>query len=215
MPRPKTITLTMAASDDDAVCQSQTPSGAGALTINGALASGGVATLDVPRHILITAAANESGRTFTLTGTDRFGKALSTTTAGPNATTKIVTAYNFKTLTTVSIDGAATGAVKVGTADSLESQWLPMDWRGPEAPKVSVALSSAANLTFTGQLTASDIQASGFVETSATTSDVSALTGTASALASLSGPARAFRLKLSSFVAGTVTLTLMERGNHG
>jgi len=61
------------------------------LTLNRALVSGGVATLDVPRQLLITADANDSARTLTITGTDRYGTVSTVTTAVPNATTKIVT----------------------------------------------------------------------------------------------------------------------------
>ena len=53
--------------DADSISQSQTPSGAGNLTINGAKASGGVATFDSARQVTITSAGNDSARTFTVT----------------------------------------------------------------------------------------------------------------------------------------------------
>src|SRR3990167_8446733 len=78
--------------DANGICLTQTPSGAGDLTINGALATSGVATLDVPRHIIITSTANDSARTFTITGTNAYGDA-----------------------TSEAITGAATGSIVVGT----------------------------------------------------------------------------------------------------
>src|SRR3990167_974441 len=100
--------------DANGICLTQTPSGAGDLTINGALATSGVATLDVPRHIIITSTANDSARTFTITGTNAYGDATSEAITGPNTTT--VRGYKqFKTVTQVAISGAATGSIVVGT----------------------------------------------------------------------------------------------------
>ena len=60
----------LAAADADGICASQTPLAAGALTINGALATGGVATIAVPARITITSAGNDSTNTFVVVGTD-------------------------------------------------------------------------------------------------------------------------------------------------
>ena len=46
------------AADPDGLAQSQTPSGAGNLTLNGALTSGGVGTFVSSRQITITSAGN-------------------------------------------------------------------------------------------------------------------------------------------------------------
>lgn len=103
--------------DRDGICLSQNPSGAGNLTIAGALASGGVATLDVPRTLTVYAAGNESSYTYTVYGTDEYGEDVVETITGPNATT----AYGlkaFKTVTRVAVSGDS-GAIEVGTADRL------------------------------------------------------------------------------------------------
>lgn len=110
----KTLSKTLTADDDDNVAQSQTPGSAGNLTLNGAAVSGGVATFDTARRVLITCSGNNSARTFTITGTGINGLSQSETMAGPNATTGY-TARDFATVTVVSIDGASTGTVKVGT----------------------------------------------------------------------------------------------------
>lgn len=118
----------LAAADADGICASQTPLGAGSLLINGALASGGVATLDKPRRVLITAVGNESGRTFTLTGTStNYGNAtISETIAGPNATTA-QSVLDYSTVTIVSIDAASANAITVGTNGVASSKPLPLD----------------------------------------------------------------------------------------
>lgn len=212
MPRAKTLTLTMVASNDDAICAAQTPGGAGALTLDGVLVAAGVATLDVPRHLLLTTSADESAKTVAITGTDRYGNALTTSTTLPNNTTKIVTGYNFKTVTGITIDGATAAAIKVGTANSLDSPWVPLDWRATDAATITVHLSTGANLTYNAKSTVSDIQASGFVESDAVTQDITLLAGTTDVQVLLNGPLRALRFGITSYVTGSATVTILERG---
>lgn len=102
--------------DADGIATSQSPSGAGDLTLDGTYASSGTATLDVPRAVSITSDADDSGNTFTVTGTDQYGYDLSEEITGPNTTTT-QGAKAFKTVTNVAIDGAAAGNVEAGTAD--------------------------------------------------------------------------------------------------
>jgi hypothetical protein len=76
------------------VCASQTPGSmpttsatALALTINGALAAGGKAYMDVPRNISVTSAANVSTQTYAFGGIDVFGNVQWEWITGPNVTT--------------------------------------------------------------------------------------------------------------------------------
>lgn len=110
----------------NAIALTQTPSGAGALTLNGALVTGGVAVLDTARRVAVTTAANETARTFTITGTAANGKVQSETITGANAGTTF-TALDYKTVTSVTISGAASGAITVGTNTVASSRWLRMD----------------------------------------------------------------------------------------
>lgn len=110
----RTLSLTLTAADDDNVSLSQTPGSAGNLTITGAAASGGVATFDAGRRVLITCSGNNSGVTFTIYGTGLNGLSQSEAMTGPNATTGY-TAKDFLTVTRVAISAASTGTVKVGT----------------------------------------------------------------------------------------------------
>ena len=114
----KYIAADTTAADADGVCQSQTPAAGGeqALTINGAQASGGVATFVAARLITIASASDDSGRTFTVTGTDVNGNAQSETIAGP-ATTVTGTKY-FRTVTEVLVDDDTAGAITVGMANN-------------------------------------------------------------------------------------------------
>src|SRR3546814_11170811 len=59
--------------DADGVCASQAITAAAGGTINGAFATGGVATFDVPRNVV---AAWTTAAVLTVTGTDAYGNAL-------------------------------------------------------------------------------------------------------------------------------------------
>lgn len=209
MARPKILTYTLSASVPNGICTAQTPSGAGALTIDGAYATAGVATLNYPRHLLITTSANDTTKTLTIVGTDRYGKALSYAVNLPNATTLVVP-YNFLTVTSVTISAATTGTITLGTYDSMEGPWIPLDWIGSDEATISVGLSTSANFTYTLQSTLEDVQSDTFNAHTCVTQDTP-LTGTASAIYKLDGPLRAIRLKMSSWISGTATLTIMER----
>lgn len=102
------------------VTTAQLLGGAGPLTIDGTLAAGGVATLDVPRNVTLTVATtNQSGITFTITGFDEYGVAMKETMAGPNANT-VQGKKAFKRVTGVAANNAiATNGVSVGFGDVL------------------------------------------------------------------------------------------------
>ena len=115
----KYIAADTTAADADGVCQSQTPAGGGEqnLTINGALASGGVATFTAARLITITCAGADDGRTFTVTGTDVNGNAQTETIAGADTDTSTGTLY-FRTVTQVTVDDDTAAAITVGMANN-------------------------------------------------------------------------------------------------
>ena len=115
------LTADTTAADTDGVCQSQTPAAGGSqnLTINGAQASGGVASFNAGRLITIASASDDSARTFVITGTDVNGDAQTETIAGP-ATTVTGTKY-FKTVTVVNVDADTAVAITVGmSADAAD-----------------------------------------------------------------------------------------------
>ena len=104
-----------------AVCASQSPGGAGALTINGTMvnsASGSaVAYFAQPRRVYVTSAGNDSGRTFTITGTlvviSGPPVAVTETVTGANTST-VSTTKLFSSVTSVTISGASAAGVTVG-----------------------------------------------------------------------------------------------------
>lgn len=104
--------------DADGICVAATATEAATLSATGALTSGGTADLDVPRAVSITSTADNSGVSFTVTGTDKYGVVMTESITGPNNGT---TDGNkaFSSVTSVASDGAVTGNVDVGTNDTI------------------------------------------------------------------------------------------------
>ena len=71
-----------------------------ALTIGGALASGGSCTFDAGRIVTILSAGNDSSKSFTVVGTDVNGDAQTESITGANAGTATGSAY-FKTVASI------------------------------------------------------------------------------------------------------------------
>lgn len=100
-----------------AVCAAQAVAGAGNATINGASASGGVATFDVARAVNVdTSSSANTTQTITVTGTDYWGQPQ-TETIAMNGTTAVDGKKAFKTITQVAVSAAITGTMTVGTTD--------------------------------------------------------------------------------------------------
>jgi hypothetical protein len=137
------LRLTPTAVDADGVCASQSPA-AGAILINGAFATGGVATItNTGAHLVrLTSGGDDSGITFTITGTDSDGRAVSETVAGTNASNSDTTKY-FKTITGITHTGTVAGTVIVGNLiDSVSNTILPNLNTSPIAIGIGVQLVS-------------------------------------------------------------------------
>jgi len=129
------------------IAQSQSP-GAGAITINGSLATGGVATLDQPRRVTIAPGGADSGITYTVVGTNRTGNAISETVQGVNNPSTVTTTQDFKTVTAVTHTGTVAGTVTVGTSAIGSSQWFAIDTNAdPINVGIAVVVSGTINYT--------------------------------------------------------------------
>ena len=143
----------LAAASANAICLSQTPAAAGALTLNGALVVSGVAVMDNPRRVLITAAANESAKTFTVTGIGANGNTVSEVITGPNTTTA-QSVLDYKTVTSITISAAAAGAITVGTSGVGGSKWVVFDAFAPSL--ISLQCNVTGTINYTVQTTLND-----------------------------------------------------------
>jgi len=143
----------LAAASANAICLSQTPAAAGALTLNGALVVSGVAIMDNSRRVLITAAGNESAKTFTVTGIGANGSTVSEIITGPNATTA-QSVLDYKTVTSITISAAAAGAITVGTSGVGGSSWVVFDAFAPSF--ISLQCNVTGTINYTVQTTLND-----------------------------------------------------------
>jgi hypothetical protein len=103
--------------DADGICTSQSDTGAHSLTLNGALVSGGVATLDCPRNIVVDSGGADTA-VLTVTGTDAYGK-TSVESITLNGTTAVAGKKAFKTVTAITSSATISNGAFVGTGDVL------------------------------------------------------------------------------------------------
>lgn len=143
-----TVSSTLATADADGICTAQKPAAGGvqSLTINGALAVSGVAYLGSQRRVLITSDGNDSGNTFTVTGTNWAGDIISETITGPNATTTY-SDLDYLTVTSVTISGNAVGNITVGTNGIGGSPWVRFDDFAPSNISIQCNVSGTVNYT--------------------------------------------------------------------
>ena len=107
--------------DADGYCVAQAVAGAAALTLNGALVSGGVAVGDAltGRNVVaVSANAGDTTQTITVTGTDMFGVAVKEVIT-LNGTTTVAGKKAFKRITSIAASAALAGNITVGTGDVL------------------------------------------------------------------------------------------------
>lgn len=207
--RPITLSRILAAAVTTAIATGQTSVGAASFNIDGTLASGGVATIAVPARLTLTSTGNISARTFTLTGTDYRGYAISETIAGPNNNT-VTSTLTYATVTAVSVDGAVGTATSVGTSQSGASGVIPLDlYLNPFNVTLGVEISGTANVTV--QYTNDDINVTTSLDL-LTWNALSALTTiTASAVDTLISAVTAVRVVTNSG-GGTTVLRVLQSG---
>ncbi len=134
-----------AANSTTAVAAAQQLAGAGNFVL---AATPYVAGFDGGRLITISSAGAFSGRTFTLTGTDKDGLAQTETMAGPANGTVTSTKY-YQTISSVAVDGALATNTSVGFSSSLVVLFL---YRGNHF-KLNPANSTAVKLAIYGENT--------------------------------------------------------------
>lgn len=221
MALPVRLSYALGAADDDGISLSQSPGAAGNLTITGAFASGGVATLDVPRRVLITSAGDDHLITFTVYGTNAGGAAISEVVTGPNATTAY-TNQDFKTVTRIAVSAATAGAVKAGTNGIGSTPWILLN-RNAQPFQVGVWVEVIGTVNYTIQTTPDDIM--GYYSPGVgviwnnpavqiTFDDTVLIGATANGNVQIEVPCQAVRLLINSGT-GTATLIVIQAGIRG
>lgn len=158
--RPIQQTIIIQAAVANAVAAAQTPNATtGAVTIDGANAANGVATLIPAVPITLESTDNLSSYTFLITGTDANGAAQVEAIAGPDNAT-VTSNGTFSTITDVSSDAInlTTEEITIGSADYNfgPTDWWPLDIYNPNtATSTSLSILSG-NATVTMEYTNED-----------------------------------------------------------
>lgn len=156
-----------------AVCAAQAIAGAANATINGASASGGVATFDVARNVsIVSSSASDTTQTVTVTGTDYYGQAQ-TSRLTINGTTTVNGLKAFKTITQVAVSAAFVGNLSVGSGDTFGLPYRVTDagyllrtgWAGAVADNAGTF--TAADTTSPATVTTGDVRGTFLPATSA------------------------------------------------
>lgn len=153
--RPITVTIgPLASASANNIALSQTVTGAANVTINGALASGGVATLDNPRRVLITNVGNDSSITFTVYGTTFSGASVSETLQGTSGST-VASTVDFATVTRIATSGSTSASgITVGTNGVAGSSWVRLDsWADAQT---AIQCNATGTVNYTVQVTMDD-----------------------------------------------------------
>jgi hypothetical protein len=124
MGNPSSISLQLNAAVANSVCVAQAVAGAGNLTVNGSLATGGVATFDAPRRVLVASSGNNAAVVFTVTGLSRDGVTQSETITGLTAGTDAYTDMDYASVSAVYSSAACLGNITVGTNGIGSSEWI-------------------------------------------------------------------------------------------
>ena len=107
-----------AAADTDGISTAAAVADDANLVLGGALASGGSVTFDEPRNITILSAGDDSGISFTVTGTDETASSATESITGANAGTATGSTY-FATITQIAAVGDPAGNVSAGSGTSI------------------------------------------------------------------------------------------------
>jgi hypothetical protein len=115
-PKSKTLVPDTTSADNDSVAASQTPSGAGDLTLAGTASS--FAPSGVGLFVTITGdgGTNLTGVTFTITGTNALGITATEDLNGPNGAATVTSTLKYNTVTQIAVSGGTTTAVRAGNA---------------------------------------------------------------------------------------------------
>lgn len=202
MPRPIRKTLTPITLDVGYISTTES------ITTPWALQLDGILTFDTPQHVSVTTTSDESGETFTVVGTDRFGVAMTEALAGPAIGT-VVGVKNFASITSITGTADATG-VTAGIDGLCEGAWIPLNIRTREF-SVGIGVNITGVMTYGVQHTFDDVFAADFNENSANPLDHDTLTSqTVNNDGNYTNPPNAMRFQITAHTAGSLIGTINQ-----
>jgi hypothetical protein len=221
--RPQILQSVALTNDANGIFEDQTLAGSGALTLNGALVSGGIAYLYGPtsttkyaQKVSIEGTGNNSGISATIVGTGAGGDALTEVLTLANNGTATTTGY-FRTVSSVTVSGAVTGNIEGGflsTNGAVSATMIHDRQQLPFNLSCTVALSSGASLTYTVQHSPDnphDNYGTSNYSSSATWIAGAGLTSQTGTLdGNIAFPTYATRLLISAYTSGTAKYTAIQ-----
>lgn len=215
--RPITVTVgPIVAASANNIATSQSVGSATTVTLNGSLVSGGVATMDEPRRVLITSAADDSDITFTIVGTTFGGATVSEVLTG-GASVAVYSDLDFATVTSITTSAATSGTITVGTNGIAGTAWVRFDEWSPGTVAIQANVSGTVNYTLqqtlddpnspTSPVSAADV-------TWVDSNDTGVVAATATKQSNYLFPPTFARIRLNSGT-GSVTATFIQSGVVG
>jgi hypothetical protein len=142
--RPISFTRSQPAADADSVANEQLLNASGAITVDGTLASGGVATLTVPAYLTVFSEAS-AAVTFVVTGT-RPGGGTQTESIAISASGTVTGSLSFATVTEITASAPTSATISVGNAVPGYTDWIPLDIYTPnQVTNISNKVSGTVN----------------------------------------------------------------------
>lgn len=200
------LKLAPSAAAATAVSASASP-GAGAIVIDGTLATAGLATMGAAQLITLVSGGDDTGITFTITGTDSDGRAQTEALVGVSAGTKTSTKY-FKTVSSVAHTGSVATTLSVGCAiDSVSNTVRPTMNTSPIAIGIGAVLVSGT-MTYKVQHSYQD----GASSHPTLWFDNAAGAKTASSEATYAAPVATIRILASASSSGVLSANIVQAG---
>lgn len=212
----------LATAHPDNISVSQSTAGSTPLTITGNLATAGVATMDTPRRVLITSAADDRLISFRVTGTNADRNPIRETVPGTNGASAY-TVQDFLTVTAILPSAATAGNVTVGTNGIASSPWKLTNAQNQAVSQISFGAVVSGTVTYGLEYCYENINSNsnaiggalGNYPTPPVPRTFQQLTGqTTNADAALDNPVSAWRVIVTAG-AGSVTVTAIEGGIEG
>lgn len=201
--------LALAAASANNIATSQTPAGAGNLTLVSS-----TVTLDAARRVLFTPAGAEgtNGTIWTIYGTNRTGNVISETVAGVNNPATASTVQDFLTVTRIAVNKAQAGAVTVGTSGVASTAWFVLN-NALTPMNVGIGVVVSGTINYTVEYTYDNPNAP-FTGTFPTVFSITALASKTTNLdGSITTPVFAVRLTQNSFTnPATASMIVIQSG---
>jgi hypothetical protein len=199
--RPVQKTFGSVAASTTSLAAAQTATGVGALTL---VAS---PSFTYAQQVSLTATANYSGNTITITGVDADGHTISETLAGPNVNT-VNSVQFYQSVSSITTTGGISTNISAGNTAASVSRSFIVDYINSVASLSYACVPTATTVTFKLQHTYDDPFS--LVNTKTWFDDSTITSKTAATAVSLTGPIRASRMQITAWTAGTVTGTLIQ-----